>query len=132
MYPTKEKILERIEKIKIKKKTISTVLLWKHTTKNKQTYYAMKNLIKKLDETYNKEKTKIILDNTKKTASYNKKTNTITLTNYSKITALHEYAHKLFGRSELKACAWSIKVFMIVFPKTFKKLKWEGHMLKKP
>lgn len=57
--------------------------------------------------------------------------NKIYLKNTSIITALHEVAHALFGADETKACSWSTKLFKIMFPEEYKKLHWEGHMLKK-
>jgi len=49
----------------------------------------------------------------------------------SVITYLHEYAHALYGRSERKACEWSINLFRQVFPKSYARLQSDGHMLKK-
>lgn len=64
---------------------------------------------------------------------YDPKTKTIFLNtdNPSIITALHETAHFLFGKSELTACRWSIYLFRTCFPGLFNKLTWEGHMLVK-
>ncbi len=45
------------------------------------------------------------------------------------ISALHELGHHLFGKSELKACRFSIHLFKYAFPKSFAKLKWKNHML---
>lgn len=47
------------------------------------------------------------------------------------ISALHELGHHLFGEEELKACRFSVWLFKACFPKSFAKLKWEGHMLRK-
>lgn len=65
--------------------------------------------------------------------NYIPKTNTITgkKENLSIISALHELGHAIYGISELKACVFSIEIFKACFPKEFKKLKWEGHMLMK-
>jgi len=46
------------------------------------------------------------------------------------ISALHEFGHYKYGRSELKACRFSVHLFKEIFPIAYKKLKWEGHMLK--
>lgn len=48
------------------------------------------------------------------------------------ISALHELGHHILGDSELEACRFSIGIFMKCFPNTYKKLVWDGHMLKKP
>jgi len=50
--------------------------------------------------------------------------------NPSIISALHEFGHYLYGKSELKACRFSVHLFKEIFPIAYKKLKWEGHMLK--
>lgn len=47
-------------------------------------------------------------------------------------SALHELGHHLLGKSELEACRFSISIFMKCFPNSYKKLVWDGHMLKKP
>jgi hypothetical protein len=46
------------------------------------------------------------------------------------LSTLHELGHHFFGSSELEACRWSIWLFKTCFPKSFEKLKWDGHMLK--
>jgi hypothetical protein len=45
------------------------------------------------------------------------------------ITALHELAHHLFGRSEWKACRWSVWLFRKTFPIAYAALVWDGHLL---
>lgn len=47
------------------------------------------------------------------------------------LSTLHEFSHHLHGESELEACKWSVHLFKAAFPKTFEKLKWDGHMLRK-
>jgi len=54
---------------------------------------------------------------------------TIYIQGKSIITALHEFAHHIFGASETKACRWSVWLFKKVFPKSFEKLHFVGHML---
>lgn len=46
------------------------------------------------------------------------------------ISALHELGHHLYGDSELQACRFSVWLFKEAFPKSYAKLRWEGHMLK--
>ena len=48
----------------------------------------------------------------------------------SVVSYLHEVGHFLFGRSEHQACRWSINLFRRVFPKTFARCHWDGHMLR--
>jgi hypothetical protein len=48
---------------------------------------------------------------------------------FSILTALHEFGHHRFGASELKACRWSVGLFRKVFPRTFARAHFEGHML---
>jgi hypothetical protein len=50
--------------------------------------------------------------------------------NPSILSTLHEYGHHLLGTSELEACVWSVRLFENTFPNEFKKLHWDGHMLK--
>jgi len=45
------------------------------------------------------------------------------------VTALHEFAHHLYGDSEFKACRWSIWLFKTCFPLEFKTLDFRGHLL---
>jgi hypothetical protein len=50
----------------------------------------------------------------------------------SVVTYLHEFAHFRFGRSERKACEWSINLFARCFPRSFARCVRDGHMLRKP
>lgn len=47
----------------------------------------------------------------------------------SVISALHELGHQYYGQSELNACRFSVGIFSLLFPNSYKKLRWEGHML---
>jgi hypothetical protein len=49
----------------------------------------------------------------------------------SVITYLHEWGHKRFGRSEIRACRWSVNLFARCFPKSFARLRSEGHMCRR-
>jgi hypothetical protein len=51
--------------------------------------------------------------------------------NPSIISYLHEFSHFLNGSSELIACRWSIQLFQECFPRSFKELKWQKHLLVK-
>jgi len=48
------------------------------------------------------------------------------------IHGLHELGHHLFGSRELIACRFSTHLFQDCFPKSFEKLRWSGHILRKP
>lgn len=63
---------------------------------------------------------------------YDPNTQTIFISNTkpSILSTLHEFGHHLYGESELKACAYSVWMFKMVFPKVYTKMKWDGHMLK--
>ena len=55
--------------------------------------------------------------------------NVITLTGrLSVITFLHEWGHVLKGHSEFEACRWSLRLFQRCFPRSWARLRWEGHM----
>jgi len=124
-YPTKEKIMA-VEQ-KFKPEVLKAVKYWKKEwwkpTKNDKSIYF---LLTRLSQLYNKP---LCITNLPTDSHYNHLTQTINLHNTSVITALHEFAHHLFGSSELKACRWSVWLFKKTFPKSFSKLKWKGHML---
>ena len=46
----------------------------------------------------------------------------------SVITFLHEWGHVLKGSSEFEACRWSLRLFQRCFPRSFARLRWEGHV----
>jgi hypothetical protein len=48
----------------------------------------------------------------------------------SAITALHEFAH-LLGKDEHGACRWSLNLFRRCFPRSWSRLTFEGHMMRK-
>lgn len=54
---------------------------------------------------------------------------TVMLSGDSIVTALHETAHHLFGPDEETAVRWSVSLFRECFPKAFRELETEGHML---
>ncbi len=62
-------------------------------------------------------------------SNFQARTNVITLIGrLSVITFLHEWGHVLKGRSEFEACRWSLQLFKRFFPKSFARLRWEGHV----
>lgn len=48
----------------------------------------------------------------------------------SVVTFLHEWGHRLNGRSERRARRWSIQLFKRCFPAAFAVAKWDGRMLR--
>jgi hypothetical protein len=46
----------------------------------------------------------------------------------SVITFLHEWGHVLKGSSEFEACRWSLRLFQRCFPKSWSRLRFDGHM----
>lgn len=117
---------ETIEVLTSWKKTLYSD--WKHITPlMKLTTLLL--LIEALAKKYNKP-VEITLGDS---YCYNTDTKTILLdrNHPSIISTLHEFGHHILGTSELKACRWSIHLFKTCFPELFKKLSWEGHMLKK-
>ena len=49
----------------------------------------------------------------------------------SVITFMHEWGHAVRGGSEFEACRWSLRLFRRCFPKSFARLRWEGHVGRK-
>lgn len=140
-YPTPEEILN--EKIILLKEEIEYFKKWKNrewkTAKETQIQkeytkiLALRVLVREISFIHNEKPPSIIATLTpatkNKSASYNHITKDIHLYNTSIITTLHELGHHLYGKSELLACAYSVHLFKLVFPKAFKKLRWEGHLL---
>ena len=62
-------------------------------------------------------------------SSYSPQHDTITLMGrLSVVTYLHEFAHAL-GRDERGACRWSLNLFKRLFPRSFRRCRFCGHML---
>jgi hypothetical protein len=62
-------------------------------------------------------------------SSYCQISDTITLVGrLSVITFLHEWGHVLKGHDEFAACRWSLRLFQRCFPRSFSRLRWEGHV----
>jgi hypothetical protein len=130
-YPTKTTIINC--KIVPTKTDIKMTKIWKETiwrmSKNtEEKIKTIKILLQLLSQSHN-IKTRTIFKSKVPSACYSKKYNTIILNNCSIISALHEMGHAIYGKSELKACSWSIKLFQKSFPIAFKKLTWKGHLL---
>lgn len=140
-YPTKNQILN--ERIILIKEEIEYFKKWKNrewkTAKKTQIQkeytkiLALRVLVNEISHIHDKEPPSVVATLTPATkndsASYNHRHKTIYLHDTSIITTLHELGHHLFGKSELLACAYSVHLFKLVFPKSFKKLRWEGHKL---
>jgi hypothetical protein len=50
----------------------------------------------------------------------------------SVVSYLHEAAHAFFGRSERRACKWSVNLFKRTFPVLFSRCAQDGHTLRRP
>lgn len=49
----------------------------------------------------------------------------------SVVSFLHEFAHfRFFGRSEREACRWSLNLFRRTFPRSWARLRFEGHVVR--
>ena len=132
MYPTKEKILKRLPSIK--RYALKFIKSWEGNwklSKNSEMkkFESLQYMLKNLGNIYDKPvRVKYIRENS--SAYYNTGNRTIYLNKpLSIISALHEFAHHIFGNSELQACRWSISIFSKAFPKAYDKLQWKGHML---
>lgn len=102
---------------------------WKNKTLNMK-WKALEELLQELAKHYS-HPCKIEVNDSRN--YYDPNTQTINLSDEkpSIISSLHEFGHHLYGESELKACSYSVWMFKTVFPKVFKKIKWEGHMIRK-
>ena len=137
-YPTSKKILSK--KPLINPLVIEIVKSWKSCYlpgwKNQPKEEKLKNIetllmaICLLTKVKNKDISKVLIKNGDKYCYYPSKL-TIYQDDYnpSIISALHELAHHIFGPNELIACRWSIFLFKSCFPKEYKKLHWQKHML---
>lgn len=134
-YPTKEQILNN--EIIFRKKTIDTIIKWKEKYFNDNKWketdknQALIELLTVLGLIYNKP-VNIEMD-TNFIFAYDPEVQTIYL-NSSKpsiISSLHEFAHHIKGNNEYEACGWSVWLFKKTFPESYKKLKWNGHLLTK-
>lgn len=128
-YPTKTEILAK--PVRFRKETLERAKLWKQHCWPKPTKDNIEMLLHILNGSYSKPLIHIKWNPKLPSSYYNIPSQTIFLKDKSLLTALHELAHHLYGRSELTACRWSIWLFAKVFPKDFKKLTWKGHLLVK-
>ena len=63
---------------------------------------------------------------------YSPATDTIILRGrLSVVSFLHEWGHHLFGRSEYKASGWSLNLFRRIFPRSWARLRFDGHMVRR-
>lgn len=49
----------------------------------------------------------------------------------SVVSFLHEWGHRIHGRSEFEACRWSINLFRKCFPGSFARCRFDGHLLRR-
>ena len=139
-YPTEQDILNA--PVEFRKETIEAVHAWKSTNykgwKGKDTEQkknAIGSLIRDLAIVY-KDKIPIPYIKESEFSRCEKHADgmsTIYLdpTKISIVTAMHEFAHHLYGESEFKACRWSVWLFKTCFPLEYKTLYFRGHLLVK-
>jgi hypothetical protein len=131
LYPSKSRILKR--RIRHRAAAVRVVRAWKREFRGRRrTPDALRALLTRLSVVYRKPLGGIEFSSVSFFGdSYNLHTQVITLnpSNLSIVTALHEFAHHLFGRSELQACRWSVWMFRRTFRRTYRRLDWRGHML---
>lgn len=132
-YPTKQQILENPPGNIIP--DIEILYEWKEAFykgwKEKPIefkFMALEELINKLGQHYAHPCNRKLAES----YSYDPNTQTIIMNKEkpSIISTLHEFGHHLHGESELKACSYSVWMFKTVFPQVFKRMVWEGHLLK--
>lgn len=133
-YPTKNQILEAeylVDPDKIKILTKWKEEVWK-VVKDSKKIRDKQNALSLLISQLSLFKPVKVETTQCNTCMYDADTKTILLDeSCSIISALHELGHHIYGASELKACVFAINLFKSVFPKSYEKLHWEGHMLKK-
>ncbi len=135
MYPTQREILEK--KVHFRQETLDYVGEWKKKFYNNGQWAktdkndAIKDLLKGLADEYSSP-VGIEMEE-RMTPCYQHDNQTIFLDSAkpSILTALHEFAHHLYGKSEYRACRWSVWLFMQCFPRAYGKLVWKEHMLVK-
>ncbi len=123
-YPTKDEILEK--EVVHKKETLRWLKVWKDFWPYRNTAPAVRNLLLELADIY-KKPVKVLFR--QEVSCYAPREQTIKLANYSIVTALHEFAHHIYGHSEKRACRWSVWLFKQTFPEQMDKLMFKGHML---
>lgn len=131
-YPTRDQILAEPLPT-FKPEVLRTVREWKREYRGtRRSQDAITALLSRLAACYAKPVNINYAEPTFIGDHYNPATRTITLTpsRLSVVTALHEMAHHLFGRSELKACRWSVHLFRRTFARSYAALDWDGHMLR--
>lgn len=130
MYPTPKEILAKNPKIQ--KKIIEATLEWKKEflidwkkKSNNQKIERIAYLLTKICEAISFQQPNLIIMDAEEYA-YKSKQKIIYLdeNNPSIISALHELGHHIYGKSELKACIFSVWLFKECFPGLYSKLKW--------
>ena len=124
-YPTSDFI--KMRPIRHRAQAIKCLALWKSQNKNYK-YNQIKQLLHQLAKVYGTKIT-VFYNGAGGESCYVPSSKLICLKDCSIITALHEFAHHLYGSSESIACRWSIWLYAKVFPEKINKLTWKGHML---
>ena len=126
-YPTREFIIAN--PVKHRRDVLACVSKWRTSNKHHK-YNQIKQLLHQLAKIYGIKICVMHNDKARSATCYIKEEAgvqtiaTITLNNNSIISALHEFAHARYGRSESIACRWSIWLFKKTFPEAMEKLVW--------
>lgn len=130
-YPTTAQLVAALATTRIRPSTLRVVRAWKREFRGRRrTPASVAELLERLAVAYGRP---VIIRFRRGAADcYQPATHTITLnaSHVSIVTALHEFAHHLYGRSELTACRWSVAIFQQTFPRTFARATFDGHMLR--
>jgi hypothetical protein len=133
-YPTSAQIMRKPRKFR--PGTIRVVLEWKREfAGNLREPQSLQELCGRLADHYGNPLRAVKFDPTCWIGPhYTPATRTITLTNGSIVSAMHEVGHHLFGRSELQACRFSVWLYKRTFSRSFGRCHFEpgSHMLRAP
>jgi hypothetical protein len=132
MYPNKAEILAR--PLRHRRTVVQFVRAWRRTYRGRRrTPEALTALLTGLAGVYRRPVRLVFDCSVHESAHYVPTTRTIHLPDCERgsiVTALHEFAHHLYGHSELTACRWSVWLFKRTFPRTYARCTFEGHMLR--
>ena len=138
-YPSRQEIVDEMSTINVFD-AIAPLVLWKDKNytgqwKSKDTNQKIDCLIKLAYEMYYQVSDDSagvlhVLKNNRYAFHPGRNVIFIDQNRVSILSTLHEIAHAICGESELKACAYSIKLFAQVFPNEYARLEWHGHMLR--
>ena len=70
----------------------------------------------------------LVTYNRRRPACYRPGRNEINLDKFSVVTLLHEFGH-VRGFDERQTCVWSINLFRRLFPRSFARCRFQGHLV---